>query len=393
MQPGDEPAPAYQQTPRLSTARPLVSPTTTTTTSLTHPHPHPPSFHTTPAEPHHLHRRQHQTPSTDTLQHAEHLPPLSTALYTAPKSKSSAYYDPTSDHGLAHPHASPHPSQVPRPVLHSDTKTYLVHQTRDPHPYPDARTPASPYNNPYRSPIQASFTHHSPLQPPASHAHIAANMEAMSHSPVSPTVYQPINRGAVQPPPPQYERRPSVKEEVRTDALGPLIPSLTIHAEQAPPPAPKRDPMSLSSIMDSGADPEPPAKTQHLPPIADTRAFSKPASNPLFVKQEALPSPATAELTYPDPRAAVPFQSMPPVASAPPPSQLVPRELPAPDEAQVEAALAHIETKEMNEIDTTGIDHEREKQEYESQCRKRTIDVASAEDSKRKVRRENYGIP
>lgn len=100
MQPGE---PAYQrqrpttQTP-LSTARPLTSPTT--------PAAHPQSFpHTSP---HH-----HAAPTSPGT--TEHLPPLSTALYTASK---SSYYDPTSDHGVGQPHGtaaryeSQYPSQV-----------------------------------------------------------------------------------------------------------------------------------------------------------------------------------------------------------------------------------------------------------------------------------------
>ena len=94
--------------------------------------------------------------------------------------------------------------------------------------------------------------------------------------------------------------------------------------------------MSLSSIMDSGADPGPPSKTQHRPAANDSHPYSKPASNPLFVKQEALASPAPAELAYSD-RHPVSYGDMPPVGSALPPSRLAPRELPAPDEAAVEA--------------------------------------------------------
>jgi hypothetical protein len=45
----------------------------------------------------------------------------------------------------------------------------------------------------------------------------------MSHSPVSPSVYQTMNRGAVQPPPSNYARRPSMKDEVCE--LIPLIPN------------------------------------------------------------------------------------------------------------------------------------------------------------------------
>ena len=103
MQPGE---PAYQrpttQTP-LSTARPLPSPTT-------------PSAHPQPFTHHSPH--QHRPPTSP--RQPDQLPPLSTALYTAPK---SSYYDPTSDHGLGQPHGPPParyeshlPSQVPIPI-------------------------------------------------------------------------------------------------------------------------------------------------------------------------------------------------------------------------------------------------------------------------------------
>lgn len=149
--------------------------------------------------------------------------------------------------------------------------------------------------------------------------------------------------------------------------------------------------MSLSSIMDSSADSDPPAKTPHMPAMSDTRPFTKPSANPLFVKQEALASPAAADLSYAEHRA-VPYQSMPPVGSAPPPARLVPRELPAPDEAAVEAALAHIETNEMKDLDTTGTEYEREREEYASRTQKRALEVTAAEDSKRKVRCESLTI-
>lgn len=105
----------------------------------------------------------------------------------------------------------------------------MLQQPRDSHAYQDARPPESPYNTAYRSPVAASFAHHSPLQRPVSHGHGAANMEAMSRSPVSPTVYPSMNRAPVQPPPNvQYERRPSVKEEVSNNPPIAAAPSLTI---------------------------------------------------------------------------------------------------------------------------------------------------------------------
>lgn len=143
--------------------------------------------------------------------------------------------------------------------------------------------------------------------------------------------------------------------------------------------------MSLSSIMDSGADPDPPSKTQHRPAMADPHAFPKPAPNPLFVKQETLASPAPADLAYPD-RHPVSYGDMAPVGGALAPSRPVPLELPAPDEAEVEAALARIETNEMKDLDATNIDYDREFEEYTSRSQKRALEVIAAEDGKRKVR-------
>lgn len=162
--------------------------------------------------------------------------------------------------------------------------------------------------------------------------------------------------------------------------VGMTSPPLTT-AQQQPPPT-RADPMSLSSIMSSGADPEPPAKSQQLPPInPEPRRLSRPSvANPLFVKQEAMTSPAPADLPPHDngvpPRAA--YEAMPPVGSAPPS-----REIPVADEAEVDKALAKIETTEMNDLDVPGFDREKEK--YIQMSRKRALDVDNAEAGKRKV--------
>ncbi|KAF2738528.1 hypothetical protein EJ04DRAFT_428494 [Polyplosphaeria fusca] len=239
--------------------------------------------------------------------------------------------------------------------------------TRDSHPFPDGRPAESPYDTAYRSPIAAAFPHHSPHQRPPSQHHTPAGMEALSQSPLSPTAYQSMNRGAVQPPPSNYVRRSSVKDE--------------------PPPPTRADPMSLSSIMSSGTD-EPPAKPQPLPPLdAEPRRLSKPSpANALFVKQEALASPAHVELPFQDPHAATHrgYEQMPPTGAAPL-QHLIPRELPQVDEAQVEIELARIETAEMNDVDGSGF--EAEKDEYLQRCRKRVLDVDTAESDKRKRRR------
>jgi DNA helicase INO80 len=146
--------------------------------------------------------------------------------------------------------------------------------------------------------------------------------------------------------------------------------------------------MSLSSIMSSGADNDPPPKTQPLSSInPDPYRPSKPLPTQHFVKQEAMASPAPADLPHQDngyaSRGA--YDSMPPVGSLQPAPQYATRELPPPDEAEVEAALAHIETKQMNDLEQSGTPHEFE--EYKQRCQKRALEVASAEGNKRKRRR------
>ncbi|KAF2854405.1 hypothetical protein T440DRAFT_465374 [Plenodomus tracheiphilus IPT5] len=331
---GEPPPAAYHRSP-TQTGQPYQhhSPATPAPLPLHHPNQHA----------HHQHHRPPSSPRTE-------LPPISTALYSRDTSR---YYDPTSDNG---------DRSIARDPARYDN--HYPPQTRDPHAYPDAR--------PYQSPATTSYAHHSPVQRPLSQHHHTGGMEAMSHSPVSPSVYQSMNRGAVQPPP-NYASRPSFKEE-------------------APPPA-RADPMSLSSIMSSGADNEPTPKSQPLPPIAsDTYRLSKPPPNPQFVKQEAMLSPAPADLLphangY---HAQGAYEAMPPVGSLPVSSQSAIRELPVPDEAAVEAALVHIETKQMNDLNDSGTLHEHE--EYKLRSQKRALEVANAESGKRKRRRTATAI-
>lgn len=184
-----------------------------------------------------------------------------------------------------------------------------------------------------------------------------------------------MGRGAVQPPS-NYARRTSFKEDA-----------------PPPPPPTRADPMSLSSIMSSGADNEPTPKPQPLPSIAaDTYRLSKPPPNPHFVKQEAIPSPAPTDLAphangY---HAQGGYEAMPPVGSFQAPLSSAVRELPIPDEAAVEAALAHIETKQMNDPDDSGTPHEH--QAYNLRRQKRALEVANSENSKRKRRRTATAI-
>jgi DNA helicase INO80 len=143
--------------------------------------------------------------------------------------------------------------------------------------------------------------------------------------------------------------------------------------------------MSLSSIMSSGNDNDPPAKPHQASSLNHDYPPSKPL-NPLFVKQEPMPSPAPADLAPHDngimQRAS--YEPMQPLG-VPHSAQYFapPRELPVPDEAEIEAALAHIETKQMNDLDASGapIEHE----EWKERSNKRSLEVTNGEAAKRKV--------
>ncbi|KAK1915088.1 putative DNA helicase ino80 [Pyrenophora teres f. teres] len=326
-----------------------------------------PAYHRSASQPY-----QHHSPNTPAplpLHHAANLlphqppqspnntelPPISTALYSRDTSR---YYDPTSDNG---------DRGLARDPARYDPQ-YPAQHARDPHAYPDSRPAHSPYDKVYQSPVTTSYAHHSPLQRPISQHQHTGGMEAMSHSPVSPSVYQSMNRGAVQPPPPSYSRRTSIKDE-------------------APPPT-RADPMSLSSIMSSGADNEPSQKPQPTPTTVNADPFrsTKPLPNQHFVKQEAMASPAPTDLpplenAYP-PRV---YDVVPLASTVQPPLLSATRSLPAPDEAEIEAALANIETRQMTDLDDSGTPHEFD--DYKKRSQKRVLEVAAAEASKRKRRR------
>ncbi|EMD67739.1 hypothetical protein COCSADRAFT_168915 [Bipolaris sorokiniana ND90Pr] len=302
-----------------------------------------------PLQPHQHHRQPASPSSTE-------LPPISTALYSRDTSR---YYDPTSDNG---------DHRVARDPARYDPQ-YPAQQPRDPHAYHDPRPAHSPYEKVYHSPVAASYPQHSPLRRPHSQHQHTGGMETMSHSPVSPSVYQSMNRpgGAVQPP--TYDRRPSFKDE-------------------APPPT-RADPMSLSSIMSSGADNEPPSKPPPPAPVnADPFRPSKPLPNQHFVKQEAMASPAPADLPLHEngytPRPTHDAIAVPGTVQ-PAALQSATRELPPPDEADVEAQLAHIETTQMGDMDI--LINSREEAEYRQRCQKRILEVSATEASKRKRRR------
>lgn len=258
----------------------------------------------------------------------------------------------------------------------------LLSQTRDPHAYPEGRPTHSPYEKAYHSPTANPYAHQSPLQRPRSQHQHMGGMEAMSHSPVSPTVYQSMNQGAVQPPPPDYARRLSVKDQVSEKHPRTLSFAL-LTTQQAPPPT-RADPMSLSSIMSSGVDNDPPAKPPQLP--SAHHQLSQAPLHPLFVKQEPMASPAPAEMAPLDNGILHrgPYEPSLPVGGALPPQHFAPtRELPPPDEAEVEAALAHIETKQMNDLEGLGspADHG----EWKERSLKRGLEVTAGETVKRKV--------
>jgi len=144
--------------------------------------------------------------------------------------------------------------------------------------------------------------------------------------------------------------------------------------------------MSLSSIMSSGADPEPPIKTQRIRSITShSPRLSKPSpTDALFVKSEAMASPAPADQVSSEPFAhSRGYEAVPPVTLAPPTHRVLPRELPVPDEADVEVQLARIETMEMSDVDGPGF--EADKEEYIQRGRKRALEADDSEAGKRKV--------
>jgi DNA helicase INO80 len=144
--------------------------------------------------------------------------------------------------------------------------------------------------------------------------------------------------------------------------------------------------MSLSSIMSAGTDNDPPPKPQQLPSLtADHYPHAKPP-HPHFVKQEPMPSPAPADLAphHNGILHQAPYEPLPPVAVAQAvPHTAPPRELPVPDEAEIEAALVHIETKQMSEVDTAVASFEHD--EWTERSRKRGLEVINGEVAKRKV--------
>jgi DNA helicase INO80 len=95
-------------------------------------------------------------------------------------------------------------------------------------------------------------------------------------------------------------------------------------------------------------------------------------------------SPAPAEHATSEPFASSRgYEPAPPVAIAPPTHHALPRELPVPDEAQVESELTRIETLEMSDVDGPGF--EADKEEYIQRGRKRALEADDNEGSKRKV--------
>lgn len=152
--------------------------------------------------------------------------------------------------------------------------------------------------------------------------------------------------------------------------------------------------MSLSSIMSSGADPEPPTKTQRLPSINShsPRLSKQSPTNALFIKSEAMASPAPTEQVQTEPFAhSRGYEAAAPVTLAPPTHRALPREMPVPDEAQVETELARIETMEMSDVDGPGF--EADKEEYLQRGCKRALEADDSEASKRKVSLHKRHVP
>ncbi|OCL13572.1 helicase SWR1 [Glonium stellatum] len=309
-----------------------------------------------------LHHTNFNTRPQPTSPSTTGLPPIASALYSR-ENTGSKYYDPTSDHGDR--------------TLGRSTPRYDGHypsQARDSYNFSE-RTAESPYDKSYHSPVAASFTHHSPLHHPQSplhhpqsHPHPPSSMDTMSHSPVSPPMYQQLNRGAVQPPQQNYTRRPSVTET--------QTPTRTA------------DPMSLSSIM-SGADPDPPASTSFPPHATQPSRRSSKASTagPLQVKQEMVASPAPPDLPMNDNITVLQrsFDHTIMNGDIHPARSHIPRDILVPDESAVEAEIARIEAMELSDVE--GPEFEEERQEYIKRCKKRAFDLENAELVKRKRRR------
>ncbi|KAF2747726.1 hypothetical protein M011DRAFT_37470 [Sporormia fimetaria CBS 119925] len=344
-----------------------------------------------PRQPRQHHQPQHSPlPPPPLPQHhhsptppsATELPPIGTALAQGyGTSRQTSYYD----HG---------PRALGPPATRYDAH-YPAQHPRDAYTYQDTRPPPdSPYDKPYHSPIDHTFARQSPLHhPTTSHRRPSAGMETMSHSPTSPTLYPPLNRGAVQPPVAHFSSRPPVKEEVRVarhadDARQP--DSAQDSKQPPPPPPPRADPMSLSSIMSSGPDSGPASKPQQHPRTNSDvhRAPHAPHVDTPYVKQEALGSAVSEQPPTNGVSMSMqdrPYEALPSAGYLHAPSQRTgPRELPVVDEAQVEAALARIETEEMI-AEEPGFEEER--REYLQRSKKRALVSEDCEAHKRRKRR------
>lgn len=145
--------------------------------------------------------------------------------------------------------------------------------------------------------------------------------------------------------------------------------------------------MSLSSIM-SGADPDPPASTPYpLHAMQQSRRSSKTSvTNSLQVKQEVVASPAPPDLPMNDNITVLqrPFERTIINGDIHPTPSHIPRDIPVPDESAVEAEIARIETMDLSDVE--GPEFEEERQEYIKRCKKRSLEVETAESVKRKVR-------
>ncbi|QDS70244.1 Putative DNA helicase ino80 [Venturia effusa] len=190
-------------------------------------------------------------------------------------------------------------------------------------------------------------------------------------SPMSPRVYHAPPSGYM-----SHERRPSI--DVRTYNLR-VVDKKSTDTTLQKTPSRAADPMSISSIM-SGNEPEPPAY--------NSRRSSRASVNHTAMKQEhvaalAPPHTPTQAHTHMAPAAAPLLNGDAHHAVAHPPVLPLPR--PKPDEKEVEAELAKLESSDLGSLDAGAQEIWRE--EYIQRSLKRTRDLGFNEAAKRKRRR------
>lgn len=326
------------------------------------------------------------------------LPPISAAVFGR-ETPTAKYYDPTQDAGdrkdmarssgqydgypvevciTAFPSTAARPPPlfhypiVDRPMLTCDL------QRRDNYAYTDSRPPAhSSYDQPYHSPVAATFPQPSAIAPPQqlSHQYNGPRADGLSQPPLSPELYQPYARG----PPPTVQPAHSLKQPQMQEVGEGTGNTATAAADAGQMSTRTADPMSLSSIVSSNDHDSTPSK-----PSFDSRRPSKPSNAYPAFKQEHPPSsPPLAPLQtsfHPPKGLEVTMQngvgSHAPAVQAP-----AGRSRFRPDEKEVEAELANI-----NKVDAGKIPMQAEwRNEYTQRNLKRMLTVQAAETGKRKV--------